>query len=88
MCIRDRAEAVRKAKQGVSNYLLTGLLYTPEGQAWEGWRGQKYRLKPHGQQPGRYIDMISVSYTHLDVYKRQILPIASRRVLLRELTTL
>ena len=51
------AEAVRKAKQGVSKYLLTGLLYTPEGQAWEGWRGQKYRLKPHGEQPGRYVDM-------------------------------
>ena len=54
------ADAIRRAKQGISKYLLTGLLYTPSGQAWEGWRGIRYRLKPTGTQKGRYVDMTAL----------------------------
>ncbi len=54
------AEAIRKAKQGVSAYLLTGLLHTPDGHPWEGWRGLKYRLKPSGDRKGRYVDMAAL----------------------------
>lgn len=47
-------EAVSRAKAAVSNHLLTGLLYTSDGQMWVG-HGRYYRLKRQGMQRGKLV---------------------------------
>ncbi len=76
------AEAIRKAKQGISAYLLTGLLYTPDGHPWEGWRGLKYRLKPSGPRKGRYMDMAALD----NAVTQQVLSDLRAPDLVRDLT--
>lgn len=76
------AESIRAAKQGISQYLLTGLLHTPDGRAWEGWRGIRYRLKPSGDQKGRYIDRQSID----DAVRTQILSDLRTPALVADLT--
>ncbi len=47
-------EAVSRARRGLSNHLLSGLLRTPDGRRWEGW-SQNYRLKRVKGDKGRYV---------------------------------
>lgn len=74
-------DAVRAAKQGVSRYLLTGLLHTPDGRAWEGWRGSRYRLKPREGQAGRYVNRAALD----DAVRAQVLADLRSPALIRDL---
>ena len=47
---------VSEAKTGASNYLLTGLLRTPDGDLWMGSGNQHYRTKPKGGKKGRWLN--------------------------------
>lgn len=50
----DIGHAVTRAKASQSTCLLTGLLYTSEGQMWVG-HGKYYRLKKKGTQRGKLV---------------------------------
>ena len=52
-------EAVSRARRGLSGHLLSGLLRTPDGRHWEGWR-QSYRLKQLNGGKGRYVQKEAV----------------------------
>ena len=58
-------EAVSRARRGLSNHLLTGLLRSPDGRLWEGWR-QSYRLKGTKSDKGRYVQQESVDHAVVD----------------------
>ncbi len=51
---------VSEAKTGHSNYLLTGILTTPEGELWMGDRQQHYRTKPKRGKKSRWLNMSTV----------------------------
>lgn len=46
--------AVSRARAAQSSFLLTGLLYTSDGQAWVG-HGKRYRLKAKDGRPGKTV---------------------------------
>jgi site-specific DNA recombinase len=50
----DHSKAIAAGRQGASRYLLTGILMTPAGIAWEGNRGAHY-YAPRGNGKGRYV---------------------------------
>lgn len=47
-------EAVRRGKAAMSKHLLTGLLYTPDGEMWVG-HGRHYRLRKNGERRGKLV---------------------------------
>ena len=52
--------AIRQAKAAGSRYMLTGLLFAPDGQMWSGtssdtYPAPRYRLKAAPERPGRYL---------------------------------
>lgn len=52
--------SIREAKAAGSRYLLTGLLYSPDGEMWTGtssaqYPGPRYRLKAKDGRRGRYV---------------------------------
>ncbi|MGD9172159.1 MAG: recombinase family protein [Candidatus Thiodiazotropha sp.] len=47
-------QAVSRAKQGLSSYLLTGMLKAPDGRVWQGVK-DKYRLRKSGDEKGRVV---------------------------------
>lgn len=75
-------EAIRAAKQGLSSYLLTGLLHAPDGRMWEGWRGIRYRLKPAGDRKGRYVEREALD----DAVRAQVVRDLGTSALIRDLT--
>jgi site-specific DNA recombinase len=54
-----------KKRRTPANYLLTGLLKTPSGEAWYGDGDKQYRTKPRAAR-GRYIDKTLVESAVLD----------------------
>ncbi len=48
-------EAISRAKSGVSDYLLTGVLVAPDGRPWIGQKGRFYRIKAAAGERGRQI---------------------------------
>ncbi|MCU7845341.1 MAG: recombinase family protein [Candidatus Thiodiazotropha sp. (ex Monitilora ramsayi)] len=51
--------AVSKAKRGLSKYLLTGVLKSPDGRAWTAMK-DKYRLKPGNGRKGKYLPIEAI----------------------------
>lgn len=49
-----------RAKSAVSDYLLTGLLVTPDGQPWTGHKGRYYRLKASDGRKGMLADAAAI----------------------------
>ena len=47
--------AISAAKRGASNYLLSSVLYAPDGRQWIGQRGRYYRVRAGEGAPGRQI---------------------------------
>lgn len=47
--------AVSQARAGIGQYLLSGLLVSPDGRYWSGHRGDKYRVKRADGFPGRTV---------------------------------
>ncbi|MDB5977271.1 MAG: hypothetical protein JWR07_4031 [Nevskia sp.] len=61
----DHAKAVSQGKAGVSRYLLSGLLMTPNGITWEGNKGAHYFAeRPDGSK--RYVPLQTVEQPILD----------------------
>jgi site-specific DNA recombinase len=58
-------EAVSRARRGLSDHLLSGLLRAPDGRLWEGWR-QSYRLKRANGDTGRYVRKEAVDHAVVD----------------------
>lgn len=58
-------QAISQAKSAASNFLLTGLLKSPDGRNWEGSK-QYYRVKPGGDKKGRFIPRETVDRFILD----------------------
>jgi len=48
-------QAVSKAKAAMSDYLLTGILFTSDGRPWTGKSGVYYKLRRSEQGPGRLV---------------------------------
>ncbi len=54
----DMGKRISEAKRGMSSYLMSGLLYAPDGRQWNGMRdrrGPSYRLPGVNGQRGRVI---------------------------------
>ena len=51
----NRGRSVSMARRGISSYLLTGVLYAPDGRQWFGQRGKYYRLRAEGSGRGRQL---------------------------------
>ncbi len=58
-------EAVSRARRGLSEHLLSGLLRAPDGRLWEGWC-QSYRLKRAKSDRGRYVRKEAVDRAVVD----------------------
>lgn len=76
--------AVSKAKSGLSDYLLTGLLRTPSGQLWTGNGGEHYRTKRDGNTPGRWLSMQQVDDAVIDLILRDMRAPALAEALARQ----
>lgn len=55
----SHAEAVRRARNSTSDYLLSGLLVTPDGDPWYGNAGKHYRTKRRGK-PNKWISKAEI----------------------------
>jgi site-specific DNA recombinase len=55
----DHGRAISEARQFASKYLLSGLLYTPQGVAWEVNKRTHY-WAPRGDGPARYLPIAAV----------------------------
>lgn len=58
-------QAISRAKSAASDFLLTGLLKSPDGRNWEGSK-QYYRVKPRDGKKGRFIARDTVDRFVLD----------------------
>lgn len=79
--------AIARAKRGLSNYLLTGVLVAPDGRQWIGQRNRYYRLRAENGSPGRQIiaqeiDDLVLQRLHRDFtrteFTKQLLDAATR----------
>jgi site-specific DNA recombinase len=61
----DVGAAVSRAKASRSSYLLTGLLFTPDGVPWVG-HGKYYRLKRSDERRGRMVPAAEIDAAVLD----------------------
>jgi DNA invertase Pin-like site-specific DNA recombinase len=67
----DMGAAIAAAKRGASTYLLSSVLYAPDGRQWFGQRGRYYRLRAvdgvTGRQiPAQDIDSVVISRIRSD----------------------
>jgi hypothetical protein len=70
-----------KKRRTPANYLLTGLLKTPSGEAWYGDGDKQYRTKPRAAR-SRYLDKALVESAVLD----KLIEDVQSRAFVRELT--
>ncbi len=59
--------AVSRAKAATSDFLLTGFLYTADGQMWVG-HGNRYRLKAKDGRPGKTVAAATLDAAVLDQF--------------------
>ena len=75
MCIRDRSGSILNTDLGIDNYYMYDGYYNQSDGAWWGWRESVSLHSTNSKQGANedlsFIKRKAVSYTHLDVYKRQ-----------------
>ena len=79
MCIRDRASAAARVESAAGSFASSAASFCWRGVSLSGGTGNGSTVQP-GYQGGQssggstltdILTLVAVSYTHLDVYKRQ-----------------
>ena len=77
-------EAVSRAKRGLSDYLLTGILQAPDGRPWEGVQRRWYRTRYVRGHRSRQVSMDAVDAAVVGQLVRDLTSPAFIRALVRE----